>query len=69
MIIAVPQETFPGENRVALVPLIVPSLTKAGLDVLIQSGAGEAAGFPDRLYTDKGAGSPKAGTSRSPPPR
>ena len=55
MIIAVPKETFPGENRVALVPLILPILTKAGLEVMIQSGAGEAAGFTDPMYVDKGA--------------
>jgi len=55
MIIGVPQETFPGERRVALVPAIVPALTKAGLEVRVQAGAGLAAGFPDRQYADKGA--------------
>jgi NAD(P) transhydrogenase subunit alpha len=55
MIIGVPQETFPGERRVALVPAIVPALTKAGLEVRVQSGAGLSAGFPDGQYADKGA--------------
>ena len=55
MIVGVPRETFPGENRVALVPASVPSLTKAGLDVIIQEGAGVEAGFPDALYVSKGA--------------
>jgi NAD(P) transhydrogenase subunit alpha len=55
MIIAVPQETCPGERRVALIPASVPPLVKAGVEVHIQSGAGLAAGFPDALYAEKGA--------------
>lgn len=55
MIVGVPQETFPGERRVALVPAIVPTLTKVGLEVHVQAGAGLAAGFPDAQYTAKGA--------------
>jgi NAD(P) transhydrogenase subunit alpha len=55
MIIGVPQETFPGERRVALVPAIVPALTKAGLEIRVQSGAGLSAGFPDGQYAGKGA--------------
>jgi NAD(P) transhydrogenase subunit alpha len=55
LIIGVPKETFPGERRVALVPAIVPSLTKAGLEVAIESGAGSGAGHPDEEYTEKGA--------------
>jgi len=50
MIVGVPTEKFPGERRVALVPELVPKLTKAGLEVLVQSGAGAAAGFSDRSY-------------------
>ena len=42
MIVGVPQETFPEERRVALVPAVVPMLAKAGIEVLIESGAGEA---------------------------
>lgn len=55
MIVGVPKERFPGERRVALVPVTLPTLTKAGLEVIVQRGAGEAAGFPDAQYTDKGA--------------
>jgi len=55
MIAGVLRETCPGEKRVALVPAVVPSLTKAGIQVLIEAGAGDAAGFPDAGYKDKGA--------------
>ena len=40
MIIGVPKETYPGERRVALVPMVFPILAKAGFEVLVQSGAG-----------------------------
>jgi len=40
---------------VALVPLVIPNLTKAGLEVMIESGAGEQAGYPDKAYAEKGA--------------
>jgi NAD(P) transhydrogenase subunit alpha len=50
------KETWPGETRVALVPGVVPALAKAGVDVVVESGAGDAAGFPDHLYAEKGAG-------------
>src|SRR5712692_2017795 len=55
MIVSVPKEIFPGEQRVALVPELVPKLTKAGLEVVVQSGAGESAGFFDAAYAGKGA--------------
>src|SRR2546426_2392326 len=55
MIVSIPKETVPGERRVALVPDLVPRLTKAGLDVVVQPGAGESAGFFDAAYTGKGA--------------
>jgi NAD(P) transhydrogenase subunit alpha len=55
MIIAVPQESFPGETRVALIPAFVPALKKAGLEVVVQSSAGQRAGFSDAQYTEKGA--------------
>jgi NAD(P) transhydrogenase subunit alpha len=55
MIAAVLKETAQGERRVATVPPALPALAKAGLEVLIESGAGEAAGFPDTAYVDKGA--------------
>ncbi len=55
MIVGVPTEKLPGERRVALVPELVPKLTKAGLEVLVQSGAGAAAGFSDHSYLERGA--------------
>jgi NAD(P) transhydrogenase subunit alpha len=40
---------------VALVPVVIPNVVKAGLEVIIESGAGESAGYPDALYVEKGA--------------
>lgn len=55
MVVGIPAETFPGERRVAAVPAVLPALVKAGLDVVVEPGAGAAAGFPDAGYADKGA--------------
>jgi NAD(P) transhydrogenase subunit alpha len=55
MIAGVLKETFPGERRVAVVPSAFPLLTKAGVEVVLESGAGVAAGFPDGAFKDKGA--------------
>ena len=55
MIVGVPRETYPGERRVALVPGVIASLQKAGLEVLVESGAGAEAGYPDADYQAKGA--------------
>ena len=55
MIVGVPRESFPGERRVALVPVVVPNLTKAGFEVLVEAGAGAGAGYPDAEYVSKGA--------------
>jgi NAD(P) transhydrogenase subunit alpha len=55
MIVGVPRESFPGERRVALVPAAIPNLTKAGLEVVVEAGAGAAAGYPDADYAAKGA--------------
>ncbi len=55
MIVGVPRESFPGERRVALVPAAIPNLTKAGLEVVVEAGAGTAAGYPDADYAAKGA--------------
>jgi len=55
MILGVPKESYPGERRVAIVPAVVPALTKAGLEVLVEAGAGVEAGYPDQDYTAKGA--------------
>src|SRR6202046_5746790 len=55
MIVGVPRESFPGERRVALVPAVVPNLAKAGLEVVVEAGAGVEAGYPDAEYVNKGA--------------
>ncbi|MFC8513265.1 NAD(P) transhydrogenase subunit alpha [Streptomyces sp. NPDC057257] len=49
------RERAPGERRVALVPEAVTLLRRAGLDVLIETGAGAGAWFTDAEYTDVGA--------------
>jgi NAD(P) transhydrogenase subunit alpha len=55
MIVGVPREIFPGERRVALIPAVIPILTKAGLEVVVEAGAGTEAGYPDAEYGAKGA--------------
>ncbi len=54
MIVGVPRETFPGERRVAVVPSSIPTLGKAGLEVIVEAGAGAQAGYPDAEYVAKG---------------
>jgi NAD(P) transhydrogenase subunit alpha len=55
MIVGVPKEAFPRERRVALVPVVAPTLIKAGFEVLVEAGAGESAGYRDADYVEKGA--------------
>jgi H+-translocating NAD(P) transhydrogenase subunit alpha len=55
MIVGVPKEIYPKERRVAIVPAVIPNLKKSGLEVLVEAGAGIAAGYPDAEYADKGA--------------
>lgn len=55
MVVGVPREARAGETRVALTPTALPQLTKAGFEVVIESGAGAAAGYPDAVFTDRGA--------------
>jgi len=55
MIVGVPREIYPGERRVALVPGVVPSLAKAGLEVVVEADAGVEAGYSDAEYEAKGA--------------
>jgi H+-translocating NAD(P) transhydrogenase subunit alpha len=55
VIVGVPKESYPGERRVALVPAVIPLLAKAGLEVAVQSHAGEEAGYPDSSYEERGA--------------
>jgi NAD(P) transhydrogenase subunit alpha len=55
MKVAVLKETFPGERRVALVPAAIGPLLKLGLEVVVESAAGQAAGSPDDAYRAAGA--------------
>lgn len=55
MIVGVLRETYPGEHRVALIPAVLPSLKKGGMDVMVESKAGDQAGYPDSAYVEKGA--------------
>src|SRR5664280_1558784 len=55
MRIGVPKETAAGEHRVALVPEVVAKLKAKGLDVVVQSGAGDDALVPDGAFTEAGA--------------
>jgi NAD(P) transhydrogenase subunit alpha len=55
MRIGVPREITPGEHRVALVPEVVGKLVAKGLDVLVQSGAGQGALLSDDAFTQAGA--------------
>jgi NAD(P) transhydrogenase subunit alpha len=55
MVIGVPAETAPNERRVALVPETVARLTKAGLQIHVQRGAGLPAAFLDAAYEEAGA--------------
>jgi NAD(P) transhydrogenase subunit alpha len=55
MKVLVPKETAPGERRVAATPETVKKLTAAGLEVAVESGAGEASEHSDQDYQDAGA--------------
>jgi NAD(P) transhydrogenase subunit alpha len=55
MKVAVLRETFTGERRVALVPSLLPTLSKLGWQTVIEPGAGVEAGFNDADYQEKGA--------------
>jgi H+-translocating NAD(P) transhydrogenase subunit alpha len=55
MRVGVPRETIPGERRVALVPETVKKLVEAGLEVVVESGAGGGAGVADSEYAEAGA--------------
>ncbi len=55
MRVAVPREAAPGERRVALVPESIGRLSSGGFEIVVERGAGAAAGFPDEAYTEAGA--------------
>ncbi len=55
MLIAVPKEILSGENRVALIPSSISALAKAGLEVVVESGAGAGCFYDDKAYEEAGA--------------
>ncbi len=55
MIVAIPKEILPGENRVAAIPATVKELVKTGMQVIIEAGAGERSFFSDASYQEAGA--------------
>src|ERR1700751_4472996 len=55
MRVGIPRETTEGERRVALVPETVGKLAGAGFELVLESGAGDAASFPDEAYSEAGA--------------
>ena len=55
MQVAVAKETCPGEKRVALIPAGIPPLVKAGWEVLVEKNAGQAAGYSDEEFQQRGA--------------
>lgn len=55
MRIGVPKEIAEGEHRVALVPEVVGRLRARGMDVLVETGAGEGALLPDSAFSEAGA--------------
>jgi proton-translocating NAD(P)+ transhydrogenase subunit alpha len=55
MKVGVARETAQGERRVALVPEALGKLTAAGLEILVEAGAGAAATIPDQAYAEAGA--------------
>ena len=55
MKLGVPKESASGERRVAMVPDVVRRLAKAGVDVVVEPGAGAGARIPDQAYLDAGA--------------
>lgn len=48
--VAVPKETYPGERRVALIPEVSRKMAKLDIEVLLESGAGDAAHYPDAAF-------------------
>ncbi|MCW8850107.1 MAG: Re/Si-specific NAD(P)(+) transhydrogenase subunit alpha [Melioribacteraceae bacterium] len=55
MVIAIPKEILPGENRVSIVPDVASKLIKKGFTINVELGAGKNAGFTDEQYTEAGA--------------
>jgi NAD/NADP transhydrogenase alpha subunit len=76
--VGVLRESTAGERRVALTPDVVRRIRNAGVDVFIETGAGDAAWYPDDEYAQAGASIVDAASVREtadvllcvqPPPR
>ena len=52
--IGIPKEIYPGERRVAATPATVGRFRKLGLEVQVEAGAGQAAGYTDADYQESG---------------
>ncbi len=55
MVIAVPKEILPGENRVACVPDVASKLIKSGFQIHVEKDAGLNAGYTNEMYEKAGA--------------
>jgi NAD(P) transhydrogenase subunit alpha len=55
MLIGIPKEIYPGENRVAIIPSGIDALLSAGFEVVIQEGAGDNSHYSDDEYRNGGA--------------
>ena len=55
MIVAIPKEIAPGETRVAAIPATVKELIKIGMEVIVETGAGEKSFFADEVFKEAGA--------------
>lgn len=55
MRIAIPRETYPGENRVPIIPDVAKKLVRLGAELVIESGMGLGSGFDDAEYQEAGA--------------
>ncbi|HEY8535378.1 MAG TPA: hypothetical protein VIL25_02980, partial [Vicinamibacterales bacterium] len=55
MLAGVLKETLPGERRVAITPAAMATLKRAGVGLIVESGAGEAAGVTDAAFREQGA--------------
>ena len=54
LVVGVPKESLPGEERVAMNPTLAAKLIKNGATVKIQEGAGLGSGYSDELYKQLG---------------
>ena len=55
MLIGVPKEIYPGENRVAIIPVGIDALLSAGFEVVVEAGAGDKSHYSDDEYRNCGA--------------